>query len=83
MSGKPDAIMFPKAEGGATVTHLDAKLTAREAIAGIAEGHIKILAQTVETAAGVFTAGTYAKFERAADRHDLGAGRPCLGNRRR
>ena len=57
--GKPDAIMFPKAEGGATVTHLDAKLTAREALAGVAEGHIKILAQTVETAVGVFTAGTY------------------------
>ena len=59
VSGKPDAIMFPKAEGGATVTHLDAKLTAREAIAGVAEGHIKILAQTVETATGVFTAGSY------------------------
>jgi citrate lyase subunit beta / citryl-CoA lyase len=57
--GKPDAIMFPKAEGGATVTHLDAKLTAREAVAGIDEGSIKILAQTVETAAGVFTAGSY------------------------
>jgi citrate lyase subunit beta/citryl-CoA lyase len=57
--GKPDAVMFPKAEGGATVTHLDAKLTAREAIAGVPEGHIKILAQTVETAAGVFTAGSY------------------------
>jgi citrate lyase subunit beta/citryl-CoA lyase len=57
--GKPDALMFPKAEGGATVTHLDAKLTAREAIAGVPEGTIKILAQTVETALGVFTAGTY------------------------
>ena len=57
--GKPDALMFPKAEGGASVTHLDAKLTAREAIAGLPEGGIKILAQTVETALGVFTAGTY------------------------
>ena len=57
--GKPDAILFPKAEGGATVIHLDAKLTAREAIAGLPEGSIKILAQTVETAAGLFTAGTY------------------------
>ncbi len=57
--GKPDAVMFPKAEGGATVTHLDAKLAAREAIAGIAEGSIKIIAQTVETALGVFTAGSY------------------------
>ncbi len=59
VAGKPDAIMFPKAEGGATVTHVDAKLTAREAIAGVAEGHIKILAQSVETALGVFTAGSY------------------------
>jgi citrate lyase subunit beta / citryl-CoA lyase len=59
VAGKPDAILFPKAEGGATVTHLDAKLTAREAIAGLPEGSIKILAQTVESAAGLFSAGTY------------------------
>ena len=57
--GAPDALLFPKAEGGATVTHLDAKLTAREAIAGLPEGAIKILAQAVETAVGVFTAGSY------------------------
>jgi citrate lyase subunit beta / citryl-CoA lyase len=57
--GQPDAVLFPKAEGGATVTHLDAKLTAREAVAGLPEGGIKILAQTVETAAGLFSAGTY------------------------
>ena len=57
--GHPDAILFPKAEGGTTVAHVDAKLTAREAIAGLPEGAIKILAQTVESAAGLFTAGTY------------------------
>jgi citrate lyase subunit beta / citryl-CoA lyase len=57
--GKPDAIVFPKAEGGATVVHLDAKLTAREAIAGLPEGSIKIMAQAVESAAGLFAAGTY------------------------
>jgi citrate lyase subunit beta/citryl-CoA lyase len=57
--GAPDAVLFPKAEGGATVAHLDAKLTAREAVAGIPESSVKILAQSVETAAGVFTAGTY------------------------
>src|SRR5882672_7135406 len=33
VAGKPDAVVFPKAEGGGTVAHLDAKLTAREAIA--------------------------------------------------
>jgi citrate lyase subunit beta/citryl-CoA lyase len=59
VAGAPDAVLFPKAEGGATVAHLDAKLTAREAIAGLPEGAIKILAQAVETATGVFTAGTY------------------------
>lgn len=57
--GKPDAILFPKAEGGASVTHVDAKLTAREAIAGLPEGAIKILAQSVESAAGFFLAGTF------------------------
>jgi citrate lyase subunit beta/citryl-CoA lyase len=59
VAGKPDAILFPKAEGGATVTHVDAKLTAREAAAGLPEGSIKILAQTVESAVGLFTAGSY------------------------
>ena len=59
VAGAPDAILFPKAEGGASVTHLDAKLTAREAIAGVPAGSIKILAQIVELAAGLFSAGTY------------------------
>ncbi len=59
VAGAPDAVLFPKAEGSASVTHLDAKLTAREAVAGLPEGLIKILAQTVESAVGLFTAGTY------------------------
>lgn len=59
IAGKPDAIVFPKAEGAPSVVHLDAKLTAREAIAGLPEGRIKILAQAVETAAGLFAAGTF------------------------
>lgn len=59
VAGAPDAVVFPKAEGGATVTHVDAKLTAREAIAGVAAGSIKILAQAVESAAGLFSAGSY------------------------
>lgn len=57
--GNPDAVLFPKAEGGASVVHLDAKLTAQEAIAGVAEGSIKVLAQNVESAAGLFLAGTF------------------------
>ena len=59
VAGRPDAIVFPKAEGGASVVHLDAKLTAREAIAGLPDGGIKILAQAVESAAGLFLAGTF------------------------
>ena len=57
--GRPDAIVFPKAEGAQSVVHLDAKLTAREAVAGLPEGQIKILAQAVETAAGLFAAGGF------------------------
>jgi citrate lyase subunit beta / citryl-CoA lyase len=59
VAAAPDAVLFPKAEGGASVVHLDAKLTAREAIAGLPEGSIKILAQSVESAAGFFLAGTF------------------------
>lgn len=57
--GKPDAILFPKAEGGASLVHLDAKLTAQEAIAGVDEGAIKVLAQNVESSLGLFLAGTF------------------------
>ncbi|HEX3338707.1 MAG TPA: CoA ester lyase [Pseudolabrys sp.] len=59
VAGEPDAIVFPKAEGGPSIVHLDAKLTAREAIAGVPEGQIKVLAQAVESAAGLFAAGTF------------------------
>ncbi|HML07072.1 MAG TPA: CoA ester lyase [Xanthobacteraceae bacterium] len=57
---RPDAIMLPKAEGGASVIHADAKLTTREAINGLPEGHIKIVALATETAAALFLAGSYA-----------------------
>ncbi|MGE3148226.1 MAG: CoA ester lyase [Pseudorhodoplanes sp.] len=57
--GKPDAIMLPKAQGGASVTHLDAKLTACEAIHGLADGAIGILPIATETAVSLFRAGTY------------------------
>jgi citrate lyase subunit beta/citryl-CoA lyase len=55
----PDAIMLPKAEGGAALLHADAKLSAREAIAGLTHGHIKIIVIAIETAAGLFLAGTF------------------------
>jgi citrate lyase subunit beta/citryl-CoA lyase len=58
--GRPDAIMLPKAAGGVSVTHLHTKLSAREAIAGLPDGTIGIVALATETAASLFTTGTYA-----------------------
>jgi citrate lyase subunit beta / citryl-CoA lyase len=55
----PDAIMLPKAQGGADVLRADAKLSAREAIAGLPDGCVKIVAIATETAAALFLAGTY------------------------
>lgn len=59
VAGRPDAIMLPKAQGGVSVTHLHAKLSAREAIAGLPEGEITVIALATETAASLFTTGTY------------------------
>ena len=59
VAGHPDGIMFPKAEGGAAVTHCDAKITAREAIHGLPDGAIDIIAIATETAQAIFLAGTY------------------------
>src|SRR5207244_4796442 len=56
---RPDAIMLPKAEGGADVIRADAKLSAREAIAGLPDGSIKIVAIATETATALFLAGPY------------------------
>jgi len=60
MAGKPDAIMLPKAVGGPSVIHLDAKLTAREAIHNIEDGATKIIALATETAAALFVTGSFA-----------------------
>jgi citrate lyase subunit beta/citryl-CoA lyase len=59
VGARPDAIVLPKAEGAASVVHADAKLAAREAIAGLPDGHIKIIAIATETAAALFLAGTF------------------------
>src|SRR6266852_2203154 len=54
---RPDAIMLPKAEGGAAIVHADAKLAAHEAINGLPDQHIKIIALAIESAARLFLAG--------------------------
>jgi citrate lyase subunit beta/citryl-CoA lyase len=56
---RPDAIMLPKAEGGAAIVHADAKLGAHEALNGLPDGHIKVVAMAIESAAGFFLAGTF------------------------
>jgi citrate lyase subunit beta/citryl-CoA lyase len=59
VAARPDGIMLPKAEGGTAVIHCDAKLTAREALHGLPEGTLDIIAIATETAAALFLAGTY------------------------
>ena len=52
MAGAPDGIMLPKAEGGAAIIHLDAKLAAREAMHGLPDGQTRIVALATETEIG-------------------------------
>lgn len=59
VAAQPDGVLLPKAEGGASVAHLDAKLSAREALAGLDQGGIFVHALATETAASLFLAGTY------------------------
>lgn len=56
----PGGVFLPKAEGGEDVATLDAMLTAREEAAGIAPGSTRVAALVTETAAAMFTTGTYA-----------------------
>jgi citrate lyase subunit beta/citryl-CoA lyase len=57
---KPDAIMLPKAEGGAAIVHAAAKLAVREAQSNLPDSHIKILPIATETAAALFMVATFA-----------------------
>ena len=58
---KPDAIMLPKAEGGAAIVHAAAKLAVREAQNDMPDGHIRVLPIATETAAALFVVGTFAQ----------------------
>ncbi|MCC7348769.1 MAG: CoA ester lyase [Variibacter sp.] len=86
VAGSPDSILLPKAEGGGSVTHLDAKLAVREAIQGLPDGGIAIYALTTETAAALFRAGTYGGASRRLaaltwGAEDLSASLGCETNR--
>lgn len=59
LKGSPDGIMLPKCGGGDDIILLDAKLAAREAIAGLPDGATRIVALATETPAAIFTLGTY------------------------
>ncbi len=60
LPSKPSAVVLPKGEGGASIIHLDAKITAREAMFGIDDGATRIFAFAIESATALFLAGTYA-----------------------
>jgi len=59
MTAKPDGILFPKSRHGGDVTHLDAKITAREALHDIEEGTTRILVLVTESAEALFGLGNY------------------------
>lgn len=55
----PGGVFLPKAEGGHDVERLDALLTTREKARGLPIGSIKVAALVTETAAALFTTGSY------------------------
>ncbi len=56
---QPGGVFLPKAEGGHDVETLDAMLEEREKAAGLEVGSIKVAALVTETAAAMFTTGSY------------------------
>lgn len=55
----PDAIMLPKCASGSDISVLSAMIAAREAIAGLEDGAIRIVAIATETAGAIFNFATY------------------------
>lgn len=55
----PDGIMVPKTLSGQCITQVDAKISAQEALAGLPEGGIQLMAVATETANSIFNLGTY------------------------
>ena len=60
VGGRPDGIILPKPNGGADITRLDHFLSALEAREGVPAGSVGIIPVATETAAAVFTLGSYA-----------------------
>ena len=59
IASAPGGVFLPKAEGGHDIETLDAMLTAREEAAGLQTGSTLVAALVTETAAAMFTTGTY------------------------
>jgi citrate lyase subunit beta/citryl-CoA lyase len=59
LSAAPDGVMLPKCASAADAILLDAKLAAREAIAGLADNATHVIALVTETPASVFALGGY------------------------
>ena len=81
-----DAIMLPKAEGGADVARLAAELDRCEAAAGMANGSVKIIVIATETPAAVFALSSYRPAHRRLaaltwGAEDLAAAIGASGNR--
>ncbi|MCT4656654.1 MAG: CoA ester lyase [Cohaesibacter sp.] len=55
----PDGIMVPKTLSGQCIAQVDTKITAQEALAGLPEGEIQLMAVATETAGSIFNLGSY------------------------
>src|SRR5262249_879295 len=53
--GRPDGIVLPKAAAGGDVKRLSAMLAAREALAGLPDGAVRLLPIATESPAALFT----------------------------
>jgi citrate lyase subunit beta/citryl-CoA lyase len=73
IAARPDGILFPKSRHGGDVTHLDAKLTAREALYGIDEGTTRILVLVTESAQAMFGLHNYRGCSKRLDGMTWGA----------
>jgi len=67
LEGAPDGIMLPKCGSGTDATLLDAKLAAREALAGLPDGSTRLFVLATETPASIFQLGTYRGATRRLD----------------
>lgn len=73
MAAAPDGILFPKSRSGADVVHLDAKITAREALYDIKDGATRILVLVTESAQALFGLHNYRGASKRLDGMTWGA----------